>query len=228
MIFKKLAIAALIALTLGGCAKTIKLSDVDTKKITKSSVKPLKNRHVREGHINTHGIQHGLLGVVVTTAMNAASGAYSEMAAIPAAKYDPQTAMRTRLTKYLQRTRKFHFKGTIRGPYSKTTINEEKRAAALTKLAKETGYSGYYLDISTVSYQSEMKGAGWFATVNHKYQGRALLVSAKNGKILAASTCFIIQNSDLSELAKSGQKNVDLVAKELGNSCAEQIIQSIF
>ncbi|WP_108819762.1 hypothetical protein [Pseudovibrio sp. Alg231-02] len=224
----KLIVAALVALTLSGCAKTVKLSDIDAKTISKSSVKPIKNRHVREGHINTHGIQHGLLGIVVTTAMNAASGAYGEMASIPAAKHDPQTAMRDRLTKYLQSTHKFRFKGTIKGPYSKPTISEEKRAKALTKLARETGYSGYYLDVSTVTYQSEMQGAGWFANLAYRYRGRALLVSAKDGKILAASTCNVTDHADLTDLAEKGQKSVDRFARNLGYSCAEQVIQKIF
>ncbi|EEA96351.1 hypothetical protein [Pseudovibrio sp. JE062] len=228
MALKKLVVAALIAMTLGGCAKTIKLSDVDAKTISKSAVKPVKNRHVKESHINTHGIQHGLLGVVVTTAMNAASGAYGEMASIPAAKHDPQTAMRERLTKYLQKTHKFRFKGTIKGPYSKPTISEEQRAKALTKLARETGYSGYYLDVSTVFYQSIMEGAGWFADLAYRYRGRALLVSAKDGKILAASTCDVTDHSDLSDLAGKGQKSVDRFARNLGYACAEQVIQKIF
>ncbi len=163
MALKKLVVATLIAVTLGGCAKTIKLSDIDAQNVTNASVKPVKNRHIREKHINTQGMQHGLLGVVVTTTMNVASGAYNEMASVPAAKVDPQTSMRERLTAYLQSSRNFRFKGTINGPYSKPTINEEKRAAALTKLAQETGYSGYYLDIATVSHQSTMSGAGWFA-----------------------------------------------------------------
>ncbi len=228
MSIKKLVLATLIALSLGGCAKTIKLSDVDATKVAKSSVKPLKNRHVKERHINTHGIQHGLLGIVVTATMNAASGAYGEMASIPAAKSDPQTAMRDRLTTYLKRTHKFRFKGTIKGPYSKPTIREEKRAAALTKLAKETGYSGYYLDVSTVSYQSEMKGAGWFANLQYNYRGRAMLVSAKDGKILAAATCIVLDSADLTDLAKEGQTSVDNFARKLGNACAEQVIQKIF
>lgn len=224
----KILTLILTAAFLAGCAKTIKLSDEDAQRLTNTQVKIVENNRVFETRSASSGAENGLIGVLVTTGLNAAAGTYDELKNAPIAKVDPQIALRNRLTKHLKAVRGIKFKGRVKGPYTKLTSSEEKRAKALVQFARLSGYKGYYLDVLPQSNHAAMVGAGWFAALNHSFRARALLVSAETGKIAAAATCFVQKRSDLTEFSKSSQKNADRLAREIGEDCADYIIQKIF
>ncbi len=216
------------AVVLAGCSKTIKLSDEDAWHIRSAPVKIVENNKITETRNATSGAKNGILGVIVVSALNSAAGTYDEMAKAPVSRFDPQLAMRKRITKHLKAARGMKFGGKVKGPYTKPNASEEKRAKALVKFAKSERFKGYYLDISPKYNHARLNGAGWFAILHQAFSARALLVSAEDGTIAAAATCQINKHTDLTEFSEAGQENADRIAREMGEACADYIIQKIF